>query len=92
MLIQHSYLGTLSDNINDLDNAGNERSISGLVAKSNKELDKEIRSAIQAAYKAINAIPAPFRNNLNASTEIKDAMEKCAELTDQLEKIKTVIK
>lgn len=90
--IQHSYLGTLSDNINDLDNAGNERSISGLVAKSNKELDKEIRSAIQAAYKAINAIPAPFRNNLNASTEIKDAMEKCAELTDQLEKIKTVIK
>ena len=90
--IQHSYLGTLSDNINDLDNAGNERSISGLVAKSNKELDMEIRSAIQAAYKAINAIPAPFRNNLNASTEIKDAMEKCAELTDQLEKIKTVIK
>lgn len=89
--IQHSYLGTLSDNINDLDMPGDNRSISGLVAASNKELDQEIRTAIKEAYKAIDAIPAPFRNNLNASTEIKIAMEKCAALTDVYEQIKTII-
>lgn len=90
--IQHSYLGTLSNDISDLDNAGDDRSISGLVANSNKDMDKEIRKAIQNAYKAIDAIPAPFRNNLNASSEIKEAMAKCAELTDVLEKIKTVVR
>ncbi len=90
--IQHAYLGTLSNDISDLDNTGDEKSISLLVAQNNKELDKEIRQSIQEAYKAIDAIPAPFRNNLNASTEIKKAMEKCAELTNALEKIKTIVK
>lgn len=90
--IQHSYLGTLSDNIEDLNSPGDERSLSGIVAQSDKALDQEIRSAIQSAYKAIDAIPAPFRNNLNASTEIKEAMSKCADLTDSFEKIKRVVK
>lgn len=89
--IQHSYLGTLSDNINDLEKAGDNRSISGLVEAKDKELDQKIRSAIKEAYEAIDAIPAPFRNNLSASTEIKKAMEKCAALTDAYEQIKTII-
>ncbi len=89
--IQHSYLGTLSDKIGDLDKTGSASSISGVVAGKNKNLDEQIRKAIKDAYNAVDAIPAPFRNNLNASTEIKDAMEKLAELTDVLEKVKEVI-
>lgn len=90
--IQHSYLGTLSDNISDLDKVGGEKSISYAVSKVDADLDNEIRTAIKDAYNAVDAIPAPFRSNLNAATEIKAAMNKLAELTDSLEKIKKVVK
>ena len=44
----------------------------------------KMKAAIDAAAKAIQAIPQPFRNNIN-SKEAAEAMEACAELGDILE-------
>ncbi len=43
-----------------------------------------------AAWKAIDAIPQPFRNNIG-NPKVVDAMEACAALTTSLENIKTVL-
>lgn len=43
-----------------------------------------------AAWKAIDAIPQPFRNNIG-NPKVIDAMEACAALTTSLENIKTVL-
>jgi hypothetical protein len=62
----------------------NKNSLSALVAKYNAELDAEVKAAITNAANAIQAIPQPFRNNIN-SNEAQAAMEACAELSDILE-------
>ena len=63
----------------------NKNSLSALVAKYNSELDADVKAAITNAANAIQAIPQPFRNNIN-SKEAQEAMEACAELSDILEK------
>ena len=75
--IRNAYYGSLDGSIND-------NSLSKLVAKYNPELDADVKVAIDAAAKAIQAIPQPFRNNIN-SKEAAEAMEACAELGDILE-------
>lgn len=45
---------------------------------------------VVAAYDAIQAIPQPFRNNIN-SRETVAAMDACQELTEQLESMKSII-
>ena len=75
--IRNAYYGSLDGSIND-------NSLSKLVAKYNPELDADVKAAIDAAAKAIQAIPQPFRNNIN-SKEAAEAMEACAELGDILE-------
>ena len=52
--------------------------------KYNAELDTKVKNAISAAANAIQAIPQPFRNNIN-SAEAANAMEACADLVDVLE-------
>lgn len=61
-------------------------SLSSLVASVNSDKDKEVKDAIEAARAAIEAIPQPFRNNINC-TEAKTAQTKCAELVTVLENL-----
>lgn len=75
--IRNAYYGSLDGSINT-------NSLSKLVAKYNPVLDTDVKNAIDAAAKAIQAIPQPFRNNIN-SKEAAAAMDACAELSDILE-------
>lgn len=93
--IQHSYLGTMSDDIADLEKVGGEKSISAIVAAADASLDSDIRAAIKNARNAIQSIPGSFANciiNGTGKDEIKAAMEACADLNEKYAKIKTVIK
>ena len=76
--IRNAYFGSRDGSVN-------KNSLSALVAKYNSELDTDVKAAITNAANAIQAIPQPFRNNIN-SKEAQEAMEACAELSDILEK------
>ncbi len=75
--IRNAYYGSRDGSIN-------ANSLSKLVAKYNPTLDTEVKAAITTAAAAIQAIPQPFRNNIN-SKEAMTAMEACSELSDILE-------
>ena len=75
--IRNAYYGSRDGSINN-------NSLSKLVAKYDQELDQKVKQAIDRAAKNIQAIPQPFRNNIN-STEAQNAMEACAELAEVLE-------
>ena len=75
--IRNAYYGSRNGQIN-------ANSLSTLVAKYNADLDTKVKNAINDAAKAIQAIPQPFRNNIN-SAEAAAAMDACAELSDVLE-------
>ena len=75
--IRNAYFGSRDGSVN-------KNSLSALVAKYNAELDADVKAAITDAANAIQAIPQPFRNNIN-SKEAQAAMEACAELSDILE-------
>lgn len=76
--IRNAYYGSMDGKVST-------KSISALVAGVNKELDKKVIDAIEGAAKAIQAIPQPFRNNIN-SKETVAAMEACSVLKETLEK------
>ena len=75
--IRNAYYGSRDGSVN-------KNSLSKLVEKYNAELDADVKKAITNAANAIQAIPQPFRNNIN-SNEAQAAMEACAELSDILE-------
>ncbi len=75
--IRNAYYGSRDGSINN-------HSLSKLVAKYNTTLDTKVKDAINTAADAIQAIPQPFRNNINSS-EARAAMEACADLGDILE-------
>lgn len=75
--IRNAYFGSRDGSIN-------ANSLSKLVAKYYPELDVRVKASITAAANAIQAIPQPFRNNIN-SAEAAAAMDACAELADVLE-------
>lgn len=75
--IRNAYYGSRDGSINN-------HSLSKLVAKYNATLDTKVKDAINTAADAIQAIPQPFRNNINSS-EARAAMEACADLGDILE-------
>ena len=75
--IRNAYYGSRDGKIN-------ANSLSKLVAKYDAQLDADVKEAIEDAADAIQAIPQPFRNNIN-SKEAKAAMDACAELSDILE-------
>ena len=72
--IRNAYYGSRNGQVN-------ANSLSAALAKVNAALDTEAKEKIQAAIQAIQAIPQPFRNNIN-STEAKNAMEVCGDLED----------
>ena len=75
--IRNAYYGTRDGQISP-------NSLSTLVKKYNPELDEKVKEAIKEAADAIQAIPQPFRNNIN-SKEAATAMDECAALSDILE-------
>ena len=79
--IRNAYYGSLNGSINN-------NSLSKLVAKYNSELDSKLKTAIDKAANAIQAIPQPFRNNIN-SKEASAAMDACAELQNTLKQLKS---
>lgn len=58
-------------------------SLSAAVATVNSEVDSKVRSAIDGAEAAIQAIQQPFRNNIPSAESLK-AMEACADLEEVL--------
>ena len=74
--IRNSYYGSLDGSVN-------AASIAALMAKVNPTLDTKVRDAISSAADAIQAIPQPFRNNIQ-SRESQAAMTACATLEDLL--------
>ena len=76
--IRNAYYGSLDGKVSD-------KSISKLVAGANAELDTKVSAAITTAASAIQAIPQPFRNNIN-SQETVAAIRACEELESVLDK------
>jgi uncharacterized iron-regulated protein len=80
---QFSYnsLSDFADNLRSVENAyfgGYHMAADGpgldeIVRSRSPELDAQVTAQIDAAIAAIGAIPAPFRNNLTASSEIEAA-------------------
>ena len=75
--IRNAYFGSRDGSISD-------KSLSKLVAKYKPALDNDVKKAITEAAAAIQAIPQPFRNNIN-SKEASTAIVACANLATVLE-------
>ena len=78
--IRNAYYGTRNGKV-----AAN--SLATLIASNNATLDQQVRTAIDVAYDAIQAIPAPFRNNIGAP-EVSEAMQVCNDLEEVLSNLK----
>ena len=76
--VQNAYVGGYH-------NASDGKGIDELVAEMDASLDTRLKGEIDAAIAAINAIPAPFRDNLDASTQIEAAQEAIQTVFDTLE-------
>ena len=97
--IRNTYYGRIDDNdvskidgdlsaynsYSDFDDAGDisENSLSTFIASINSELDETIKQQIFAAAKAIQAIPQPFRNNIDSEESVA-AMDACNTLASTL--------
>lgn len=81
--IRNSYYGSI-------DGTPAENSLYNLISAKNADLHNEVVSAISDAVQAIQAIPQPFRNNIN-STESSKAMDACAELDVVLAELESYI-
>ena len=75
--IENSYLGGTTD-------ASRKLSISTFVKETNPTLDIEIKGLIRDAIQAIGNIPAPFRDNLQAS-QVQGAMDAVNEVKEIIE-------
>lgn len=91
--IQNCYLGrkTSYDNADGSDDAIATNSFSNMVKKVNPKLDELLRKQITATVEAIRDIPYPLRNNLDKTTQIKNAQDACACLTNGLQKIRVTL-
>lgn len=66
--VRNAYMGEYEDG-----NSGT--GLNEYVAEADADLDARFRAEVDAAIEAIGAIPAPFRNNLDAAAEITAAQE-----------------
>lgn len=81
--IRNAYYGTRDGKVAS-------SSLATLISSANATLDQDVRNSIQRAIDAIQAIPAPFRNNIGAP-EVSTAMEVCNELEEVLGNLKGYI-
>lgn len=94
----HNSLKDFKDNIIGIENAylgkayGKEgQSISSYIAGLDADADEAVKAAIEASYKALDAIPAPFSRNYT-SAEADKAVEVIGEtLAKALTRAKTVL-
>lgn len=86
--IENSYMGGF-----DADTRG--ANLSTFVKSKNESLDTEVKAAIQQAIEDINAIPEPFRNQLDnpeSAAAITTAMESCRNVMDIFDsKVKALV-
>lgn len=75
--IRNAYYGSTDGEVH-------AHSVSAVIAATDAALDTKVKAAIQAAAAAIQAIPQPFRNNIN-SDEARAAMAACAALVEVME-------
>lgn len=75
--IRNAYYGSTDGEVH-------AHSVSAVIAATDEALDTKVKAAIQAAADAIQAIPQPFRNNIN-SDEARAAMAACAALVEVME-------
>lgn len=75
--IRNAYYGSTDGEVH-------AHSVSAVIAATDAALDTKVKDAIQAAAAAIQAIPQPFRNNIN-SDEARAAMAACAALVKVME-------
>lgn len=88
--IRNSYYGTVSaDDANDSGDI-QENSIYNLMETLNPELNRQIDDAIHTAANAIQAIPQPFRNNINCEEAVA-AQEACLNLEEILRSARSTI-
>ena len=82
--IENAYNGTVSG-------VRATNSLASFVASKDDALDEDICNAIANAKTKINAITAPFRNNLNDRANINAAVEACTEVERLFNQIKTLL-
>jgi len=71
--IRNAYLGEYESGVTGT-------GLDEFIKSKDQELNTKVLSEIDATIAAINAIPAPFRNNLNASVQIQAAIDACNSL------------
>lgn len=76
--VRNALFGTRDGNLGT-------NSVLKFTTERNSELADEVKAAIDAAYKAIQDIPAPLRNNI-VCQQTEDAMDACAALEEVLSK------
>lgn len=89
--IRNSYYGKISENDNDDSKDIQENSLYNLLESLNPEQNKKLDEAIHQTAAAIQAIPQPFRNNINSS-EAKAAQAACLELETVLIETKAIVR
>ena len=83
--VQNAYLGGYHKGTRGV-------GLTSFVAERNATLDTRIQSEMQAALEAVEAIPSPFRNNLDAQVEIDAAIDALNEVAATLqEALKPVV-
>ena len=83
--IENSYMGGRQGNRDEA------TSMSVMVQSVDPALDQRVKDQIVATREAIRDIPAPFRSNLNATTEIEAAMEACTQLSNIFDEVKSTL-
>lgn len=83
--IRNAYYGVYDKSISNMSSTAAANSMYNTVNSINPTLNSRIVSAINGAISAIQAIPQPFRNNIN-TTESRTAQTTCATLEEILSK------
>lgn len=83
--IRNAYYGVYDKSISNMSSTPAANSMYNTVNSINPTLNSTIVSAINGAISAIQAIPQPFRNNIN-TTESRTAQTACATLESILSK------
>ncbi len=83
--IRNAYYGVYDKSISNMSSTAAANSMYNTVNSINPTLNSRIVSAINGAISAIQAIPQPFRNNIN-TTESRTAQTACATLEEILSK------
>lgn len=83
--IRNAYYGVYDKSISNMSSTAATNSMYNTVNSINPTLNSHIVIAIDEAISAIQAIPQPFRNNIN-TTESRTAQTKCATLESILSK------